>query len=114
MPTIQLTYEQVVEAVRQLPAGERRRLLSEVTMRPDPKVLQARTARLRKKYQAKPKQQKRMSELLAKGGAGTLTAAESRELDQLVEDYERRTVAMAEELAAMYGMAAPPIEIATS
>ena len=49
-----------------------------------------------------------MSELLAKGSAGELTAEESRELDQLVDDFERRTVAMAEELAAGFGIAVPP------
>ena len=110
MPTIQLTFEQVAEAVRQLPEGDRQRLLSEVSLRPNPERLHAAAGRLRKKYQAKPKQQKRMSELLAKGNAGTLTASENRELDQLVEDYERRTAAMAEELAATSGILVSPLE----
>jgi hypothetical protein len=107
MPTIQLTFEQVVEAVRQLPEGDRRRLLREVTSPPNPKTVHAAAQRLRKKYQAKPKRQQRMSELLAKGNAGTLTAEEGLELDRLVEDFERRAVAMAEELAATYGVLVP-------
>ena len=110
MPTVQLTFEQVAEAVRQLPEGDRQRLLSEVSLRPNPERLRAAARRLRKKYQAKPKQQKRMSELLAKGNAGTLTIEENRELDQLVEDYERRTAAMADELAAACGITLAPSE----
>ncbi|HPM79778.1 MAG TPA: hypothetical protein PLF81_03735 [Candidatus Anammoximicrobium sp.] len=110
MPTIQLTFEQVAEAVRQLPEGDRQRLLSEANLRPHPERLRAAAGQLRKKYQAKPKQQKRMSELLAKGNAGTLTPEESRELDQLVEDYGRRTAAMADELAAACGITLAPLE----
>jgi len=81
MATVELTFDQVMQAVRALPDRDRRRLLNEVAA----------------------KQHKRMSELLAKGNAGTLTADESRELDQLVADFERRTAAMAEELAASCG-----------
>jgi hypothetical protein len=110
IPTIQLTFEQVAEAVRQLPESDRQRLLNEVSPRPDPQALREATDRLRKKYRAKPRQQKRMSELLAKGSAGELTAEESCELDQLVEDFERRTVAMAEELAAGFGIVVPQPE----
>ncbi len=109
MPTIQLTFEQVAEAVRQLPEGDRRRLLSEIGPRPDPETLRAAANQLRKKYQAKPPQRKRLSALLAKGGAGTLSIQESGELDQLVEDFERRNVALAEELAAAYGIAVPQV-----
>jgi hypothetical protein len=36
-----------------------------------------------------------MSELLAKGNNGTLTAEESRELDALVDQFERKTLDMA-------------------
>ena len=107
MPSIQLTFEQVVEAVRQLPEGDRRRLLSVVSSRPSPAAVRAAANQLRKKHQARPRQQRRMSELLAKGSNGALTADESCELDQLVEDFERRTVAMADELAATFGIAAP-------
>ena len=39
MPTIQLTFEQVAEAVRQLPESDRRRLLNEVSPRPDPQAM---------------------------------------------------------------------------
>lgn len=105
MPTIQLTFEQVVEAVRQLPERDRGRLLREVSPQADPQGLHAAASRLRKKYQASPKKRRRISDLLAKGSAGELTAKESRELDQLVDDFERRTVAMAEELAATCGIA---------
>jgi hypothetical protein len=114
MPTIQLTFEQVAEAVRQLPESDRRRLLDEVNPRPSPELLRAATERLRRKYRAKPRQQKRMSDLLAKGSAGTLTVEENRELDQLVEDFERRTVAMAEELAGGFGIVVPHTSIETN
>ena len=103
MSTIQLTFEQVAEAVRQLPERDRRRLLSEIRPRPDPDTLRATANQLRKKYQAKPPQRKRMSALLAKGSAGTLSVQESRELDQLVQDFERRNVALAEELFTEVG-----------
>jgi hypothetical protein len=39
-----------------------------------------------------------MSELLAKGNDGTLTAKESRELDALVDQFERKTLDMARQL----------------
>jgi hypothetical protein len=110
MPTIQLTFDQVVEAVRQLPEGDRRRLLSAVGLPPKGERPRAVAGRLRKKYQAKPKQQKRMSEPLVKGSAGTLTAEENRELNLLVEDYERRTVEMANGLAATFGIVDRPVE----
>ncbi|MCY2988779.1 MAG: hypothetical protein NTY19_13050 [Planctomycetota bacterium] len=59
------------------------------------------------RYQAKPPQRKRLSALLAKGSEGTLSVQESGELDQLVEDFERRNVALAEELAATCGITVP-------
>jgi hypothetical protein len=82
--------------------------------RSNPDTVRAAADRLRGKYRAKPKQQKRMSGLLAKGNAGTLSAKESLELDRLVEDFERRAVAMAEELAATYGVVASKAESETA
>jgi hypothetical protein len=110
MPTVELTFDQVVHAVRELPASDRRRLLNEVFSRPETTEVRVAAKRLRKKHQADPKQRKRMSDLLAKGNAGTLTADESRELDALVADFERRTVALAEELAESFGMVVPRVE----
>jgi hypothetical protein len=44
------------------------------------------------------RQRKRMSELLAKGNNGTLTAEESRELDALVDQFEHEPLKLAREL----------------
>ncbi|MBC8234336.1 hypothetical protein H8E77_32710 [bacterium] len=46
-----------------------------------------------------PKQQEnRMHELLDKNSEGQLTPAENNELDSLIDEYERRTIAKAEAL----------------
>lgn len=45
------------------------------------------------------RRRKRMSELLAKGNEGTLTPEESREIDALVDQFERKTLAMARHLS---------------
>jgi hypothetical protein len=44
------------------------------------------------------RQRKRLSELLAKGNEGALTAEESRELDTLVDQFEDNTLKLAREL----------------
>ena len=44
------------------------------------------------------RQRKRLTDLLAKGNDGTLTAEESQELDTLVDQFERQTLAMASAL----------------
>ena len=49
-----------------------------------------------------PKQQEdRMHQLLAQNSEGQLTPAESDELDNLIDEYERRTLAKAEALVKL-------------
>ena len=97
--TIDLTPDQILEAARQLPAPARKRLLQAVQQAPTSKKARALAGRLRRGYRLPAKQRARLGQLLAKGNAGTLNAAESTELDKLVEAFEQETLALAQALA---------------
>ncbi|HVC92345.1 MAG TPA: hypothetical protein VND64_01580 [Pirellulales bacterium] len=100
MATVDLTLSQIIDAVRQLPAAQRERLLKEIVGLPEPDTARRAAQRIRGTYRLPTAQRRRMSELLVKGNAGTLTAVESDELDHLVDEFERKTLEMAESLAA--------------
>ena len=65
----------------------------------------AKARQLRPRYRLPAKQRERLSELLAKGNAGLLTAAESAELDRLVVAFEKKTHELA--LAIGHGKRRP-------
>ena len=104
MAVVELTREQLCDAVRQLPQRERIELLAEVLSETNafPHGDEARKLfkRLRGQYEMSPQDERRTSELLAKTNEGTLTAKERRELDALLDEGQERTLQLA--LAVMF------------
>ena len=94
MATVELTFEQLRDAIIQLPEPQRRQLLEDIQRLPAPEQARAAAQRVRGTFRMPARQRKRMSALLAKGNNGTLTAEESRELDALVDQFEQKTLAM--------------------
>ena len=98
MATVELTLEQLRDAIIQLPEPQRRQLLEDIQRLPTTEEARAAAQRVRGMFRMPARQRKRLSALLAKGNNGTLTAEESRELDTLVDQFERKTLDMACEL----------------
>jgi hypothetical protein len=99
MPAVELTLEQLVDAVRQLPAPAREALLDAVAELPTAAQTRATAQRVRRAYRLSRTQRARLAELLHKGNLAELTAPESRELDELVDQFEVNTLRMARDLA---------------
>jgi hypothetical protein len=89
MATVDLTLEQILDAVEQLSPMERKRLQRELNRWESSNAPASRKRMPRR-------QTKRMSELLLKANAGALTAAEDAELNALVDEFETLTLAAAE------------------
>lgn len=104
MVVVELTREQLCDALRQLPERERIQLIAELLSETNgfPQGDEARKLfkRLRGKYRMSPKDEQRTSDLLAKGNEGTLTAKERRELDALLDESQERMLELA--LAVMF------------
>jgi hypothetical protein len=100
MAAVELTFDQILEAVRQWPPSQRKSLLKAIEALPTSEKARAAAQRLHGKYRMSVKKRQRMSQLLSRGNAGTLTPEERDELDGLVEEFERKTLAMAQTLAA--------------
>lgn len=103
MATVELTVEQILDAIRQLPESERRRIVAEIEhVSPSgasvSDQMERTVQKLRSRFRMNPADRKRMSELLRKATEGKLTGEESGELDRLVDDFEQRTLEMAEAL----------------
>jgi hypothetical protein len=98
MATVELTLEQLRDAIIQLPPSQRKKLLEEVERMATADEAREAGRRVRGTFRLNAKQRKRMSDLLAKGNEGTLTADESHELNALADEFERRTLEMAREL----------------
>lgn len=103
MAVVDLTYEQILKAARQLPERQRKELVK--SLEASTLAEQARTAlrRLRGAYRMGPKKRKHMSVLLQKGNAGTLTADEKAELNCLVDEFQDKSLALARAVAAAVG-----------
>jgi len=99
MATVELSVEQLREAIIQLPEPQRRMLLEDLEGVPTAQEARVAARQVRGTFRMNTRQRKRMSELLAKGNEGTLTAEESRELNVLVDQFERKTLELARELA---------------
>ncbi len=99
MATVELTLEQLREAIIQLPEPQRRRLLDDIQRLPSPDAARGMAQQVRGTFRMNAKDRARMSELLEKGNDGKLTAAESKELNSLVDEFEERTLQMARALA---------------
>ena len=94
MATVELTLEQLRDAIIQLPEPQRRKLLEDIQRLPTTEEARAAAQRVRGTFRMPARQRKRMSALLAKGNHGTLTAEASRELDALVDQFEQKTLDM--------------------
>jgi hypothetical protein len=73
--------------------------LKEIAKIPSPDKARAAARRLRGTYRLDAHKRKRMSKLLLKGNSGTLTVAESEELDRLVDEFETKAFEMARAFA---------------
>jgi hypothetical protein len=91
LASVDLTPEQILDAARQLSEPDRKQLVRALQQLPTAQQARARARQLRPGYRLPEKQRERLSELLAKGNAGALSAAESAELDGLVEAFEKKT-----------------------
>lgn len=94
MATVELTLEQLRDALLQLPESQRRQLVEEMTRLSTAAEARVAAQRIRGTFRMPARQRKRMSELLTKGNDGTLTDQESHELDVLVDQFEQKTLAM--------------------
>lgn len=99
MATVELTFEQLRDALLQLPESQRRQLLEAINRLPVAEEARVVAPRIRGTFRMPARQRKRLSALLAKGNDGTLTGEESRELDALVDQFERKTLDMARALS---------------
>ena len=99
MATVELTLEQLRDAIVQLPKPQRQKLLADLARTPTPDEAREKARRVRSTFRMPARQRARMTTLLAKGNEGTLTTEESRELDALVDQFEDRTLAMAREIS---------------
>lgn len=98
MATVELTLEQLRDALLQLPESQRRQLLEDLQSLPTATEARAAAQHMRRTFRMPAPQRKRMSALLAKGNDGTLTPEESCELDALVAQCEQQTLEMARAL----------------
>ena len=99
MATVELTLEQLRDALIQLPEPQRRQLLEDINRLPAAEEARAAAPRVRGTFRMPARQRKRLSELLAKGNDGTLTTEEGRELDALVDQFEQKTLDTARALS---------------
>ena len=93
MATGEITIEQILETVRQLPEPQRQKLLQEIESLPKPAQALALARRLRANYRMEKKRRQRMSKLLEKGKAGLLSGQEKAELNTLVDEFEKKRTA---------------------
>lgn len=99
MPTVELTVEQIVDAVRQLPKEDRQHVLAELIadageIPKGEKALQQ-FKRLRDDFRMPSRQEQRLSDLLAKGNQGALTKKVQQQLDELLDASHQRTMELA-------------------
>ena len=94
MATVELTLEQLRDALLQLPESQRQQLWADMTRLCAAEEARVAAQRVRGMFRLPARQRKRMSALLAKGNDGTLTDQESQALDVLVDQFEQQTLAM--------------------
>jgi hypothetical protein len=99
MPLIELSLEQILEAVIQLPRQQRDQLVADIQKFPQGEQAREAFADLRSKFTMPAKKQQRISLLQSKANEGTLTAKEQADLDQLVVECEQRTLDLAHAVA---------------
>lgn len=108
------TVQHVLDAARQLTPRQRERVIDELQRMASREEAIKAARRLRRKYRLPPAERKRLSDLLQRNAEGLLTADEHRELETFVDEYEQRSLAMAEELVRTVSPAAQNDERAES
>jgi hypothetical protein len=94
------TYDEILKAARRLPADQKKTLVQELASEPSREEALKVARLLRPAFRLSPKKEKRLSLLLQKGNAGTLTPAERKEVDALVEEVTFRNLQFAEAVDA--------------
>ncbi|MBI4603303.1 MAG: hypothetical protein HY721_15220 [Planctomycetes bacterium] len=107
MATVELTLEQLLDAVQQLPPPQRKRLIQQMESLPTPAEARRAARRLRGRYRLSASRRKRLSELLLKGNSGALTSRANKELQRLAMEFEQRTLEMAQAVVRRTGTASP-------
>lgn len=92
------TVHQVLDAARQLTPRQRERVINELQRMTARNQAITIARRLRGKYKLPAAEQTRMKLLLQKNAEGLLTPEERRELEEFINDFEERSLKMAEEL----------------
>lgn len=100
MAVVELTPEQITEAVRQLGDDDRLQVLRELIGKPNRDAVLRAADRLRPKFRLPADRQRRLSSLQRKANAGTLKKNERAELDALCDEANQRTLEMARELVS--------------
>ncbi len=101
------TLEQILDAVRHLPESQRAKLLQEIGALPYAEEALVAAQRLRGKYRMSKQKRERMAKLLAKGNAGMQTPAEKAAADELVAEFEQKTLELARALTRTVGKRRP-------
>lgn len=98
MPTalVELSEEQLFDAIALLPPTKRSRLLKRLAQLPSAEESLEVADTVRPKFRASETQRVRLTDLLDKQREGELTTKERRELAALVDDFERRALGMAQ------------------
>jgi hypothetical protein len=81
-----MSYDEILEAARRLPPGQRMNLVEDLTSVPSRSSVLKLARQLRRAFRLPANKQRRLSVLLQKGNAGELTSAQRTELDALIED----------------------------
>jgi hypothetical protein len=96
MAGVRLTYDEILEAARNLPPAQRKSLVEDLTSVASPADVLKVARQLRPAFRLPPKKQKRLSRLLQKGNAGELTQAERTELDARIDEVLDKREEMAQ------------------
>jgi hypothetical protein len=107
MATVDLTLDQIVAAVRQLPEGQRRALLLDIENETIPEQALLAARRFRDRFSLGEKKRKRMSTLLARSNAGVISPSERKELDRLVDEFEQKTLELAQAITGTVNSSHP-------
>lgn len=107
MATVELTFEQIVDAARQLPDEDRLHLIEKLVQHSCGDRTRAALEALRPQFEMPQPAQRRMSALLAKSNAGAITAKEQEELAGLIDDFQQRSLELAEAVSERAGGASP-------
>ena len=108
MASATLTYDEILDAARRLPARKRKCLVEDLTSAALHGDAVKVARQLRPAFRLSPKKQRRLSLLLEKGNAAKLSLKEQREVDALVDEVESRMLEFAKSVDSALGDNARP------